>query len=86
MLVASQVAFQHMLQLLQHPLPPGLDRLEIQNYGLVRVVAHIHIPSASYPLPSTIPERHNMPEYDSVFLSSTLKSFCFMSHFPVSGH
>ena len=55
MLVASQVAFQHMLQLLQHPLPPGLDRLEIQNYGLVRVVAHIHISSASYPSPLQSP-------------------------------
>jgi hypothetical protein len=86
MLVAFQVAFQHMLQLLQHPLPPGLDRLEIQNYGLVRVVAHIHIQSASHPLsPLRSPNdtiRLNMNLYFSLLPS---KVFVSCPAFSVSG-
>jgi hypothetical protein len=86
MLVAFQVAFQHMLQLLQHPLPPGLDRLEIQNDGLVRVVAHIHIQSASHPLsPLRSPNdtiRLNMNLYFSLLPS---KVFVSCPAFSVSG-
>jgi hypothetical protein len=42
--------------------------------------AHIHISSVSSPsslTPLPFAKRHHMPEYDTVLLSSTLKSFLF---------